>query len=88
MDTTSALASRFFFRSRCQEIVAIGVVGCLAVGGFTAAVTGAGAALSAQPSDAISVNHANNGDRLPLAIKHTPSIAAIRINLVTAANRV
>ena len=74
MDTTSGLASRFFLGGAAKSIAAIGVVSCLAVGGFTAAVTGAGSALSAQPSHAISVNHANKGDRLPLALTHTPSI--------------
>lgn len=76
MDTTSALVSRFFFGRAAKSMVAIGVVGCLALGSFTAAVTGAGAALSAQPSEAISVNHTNKGDRLPLTIKHTPSISS------------
>ena len=76
MDTISALASRFFSGRAAKSIAAIAVVSCLAVGGFTAAVTGAGTALSAQPSDAISVNHANKGDRLPLALKHNPSISS------------
>jgi hypothetical protein len=57
-----------------KSIVAIGVVSCLAVGGFAVAVSGAGAALSAQTPDAISVNHTNKGDRLPLALKRTPII--------------
>jgi hypothetical protein len=73
MDTVSALASRFFLGRAAKSIAAIGVVSCLTVGAFTAALTGAGDALSAQPSDIISVNHANKGDRLPLALKHTPS---------------
>ncbi len=73
MNTTSAFASGFLSGRTAKIIAAIGVVGCLAFGGFTVAVTGAGAALSAQPSDAISVNHANKGDRLPLALKRTPS---------------
>jgi hypothetical protein len=58
-----------------RSTVVIGVVGCLAVGGFVVAVTGAGAALSAQtPIATISVNHTNKGDRLPLALKRSPVI--------------
>ena len=87
MNTTSAFASGFLSGRTAKIIAAIGVVGCLAFGGFTVAVTGAGAALSAQPLNAISVNHANKGDRLPLALKRTPS-SPDRIDLVTPAGRV
>jgi hypothetical protein len=83
MDTTSALASRFFLGRTAKSMVAMGVVGCLAVGSFTAAVTGAGAALSAQPPEAISVNHTNKGDRLSLAIKHTPSISSPSVSTLS-----
>jgi len=56
-----------------KSTVAIGVVSCLALGGFAVAVTGAGTALSAQtPVATISVNHTNKGDRLPLALKRNP----------------
>ena len=83
MDTTSALASRFFFGRVAKSMVAIGAVGCLAVGSFTAAVTGAGAALSAQPLEAISVNRTDEGDRLPLTIEHTPSISSPSVSTLS-----
>jgi hypothetical protein len=80
MDTNFSLFSSRVGRTlsgrATKSIVAIGVVGCLAVGGFTVAVTGAGAALSAQTPAAISVNHANKGDRLPVALKRTPTISS------------
>ena len=83
MNTTSAFASGFLSGRTARIIAAIGVVGCLAFGGFTVAVTGAGAALSAQPSDAISVNHANKGDRLPLALKRTPSASSPTVSTLS-----
>ena len=67
---------RLFVRSHGQDNRCNWSSRCLAFGGFPVAVTGAGAALSAQPSDAISVNHANKGDRLPLAFKRTPSASS------------
>ncbi len=69
--TGSALSGR-----AVKSIVAIGVVSFLAVGGFTVAVTGAGAALSAQTPAAITVNHAAKGDRLPVAIKRAPAVTS------------
>ena len=83
MNTTSAFASGFLSGRTAKIIAAIGVVGCLAFGGFTVAVTGAGAALSAQPLNAISVNHANKGDRLPLALKRTPSISSPTVSTLS-----
>src|SRR3974390_1792996 len=79
MDTnvTGVFASRAvcsLLGRAAKSIVAIGVVSCLAFGGFI--VTGAGAALSAQPPDIISVNRTNKGDRLPQALKRTPTISS------------
>ena len=51
-------------------LLIIGVVSCLAVVGFAAAVTGAGPALSTQ-INIVSVDHTHKGDRLPLVPKHT-----------------
>ncbi len=79
MDTnvTDVLAScvgRTLFGSAARSIVAIGVVSWLAVGGFT--VTGAGSALSAQPSATISIDRTSKGDRLPLALKRIPTASS------------
>ena len=62
-DILASCAGRTLFGSAGRSIVAIGVVSCLAVGGFTA--TGAGAALSAQPQNTISIDRTGKGDRLP-----------------------
>jgi hypothetical protein len=51
-------------------LVAVSLVGCLAFAGFTAALTGAGAASSAQ-ADSISVDRTHKGDRLSLLPKPT-----------------
>ncbi len=66
-------------RSLCsrsgKRVVVIGVVSCLAVTGFAAAVTGAGATLSGQP-EIISVNRSHKGDRLPVVPKHTSTVSS------------
>ncbi len=46
-----------------RNVAVIGVVSCLAIVGFAAAVTGAGPALSTQ-INIVSVDHTNKGDRL------------------------
>ena len=60
-----------------KNAVAIAVVSCLIAGGFTAAVSTAGAARSAQPGT-VSVNRTNKGDRLPggVTLKHTPALSS------------
>jgi len=62
-------------RRAARNITVIGIVSCLAVIGFSAAVTGAGATFSTQ-SDIISVDRTNKGDRLPLAPKHTSTLSS------------
>ena len=70
MDTNSTAFSAQRVSSRAARNVAvIGVVSCLAVLGFAAAVTGAGPALSTQ-INIVLVDHTNKGDRLPLSPKH------------------
>jgi 2-methylisocitrate lyase-like PEP mutase family enzyme len=52
-----------FFTRTGRSFAIIGVVGCLAVAGLAAALTGAGAASSAG-ADIISVDRTHKGDRL------------------------
>ena len=76
MDTnsTAVLALRLSRRA-AKNIALIGVVGCLTVTGFAAAVAGAGAALNSQ-SDGVSVDRTHKGDRLPQALKHTSTVSS------------
>ena len=46
-DSTAVLAQRVSRRAAARNVVVIGVISCLTVVGFTAAVTGAGARSSA-----------------------------------------
>ena len=86
-DILASCAGRTLFGSAAGSIVAIGVVSCLAVGGFTA--TGAGAALNAQPQNTISIDRTSKGDRLPVVLKRDSNyLVAILVNLATAADRV
>ncbi len=63
-------------RRAAKNVAVIGVVvGCLAVAGFAAAVSGAGAALSTQ-ADIVSVDRAHKGNRLPLAPKHSATVSS------------
>lgn len=68
MNSTAFLAQRVSPRV-ARNVAVIGVVSCLAIVGFAAAVTGAGPALSTQ-INIVSVDHTNKGDRLPLVPKH------------------
>ena len=68
MNNTAFFAQRVSRRAT-GNAAAIGVVSCLAVVGFAAAVTGAGPALSTQ-INIVSVDHTHKGDRLPLVPKH------------------
>ena len=69
MDTNStAFFAQRVSRRAARNIAVIGVVSCLAVLGFAAAVTGAGPALSTQ-INIVSVDH-TKGNRLPLVRKH------------------
>ena len=70
MDTNSTAVAQRVSRRAARNVVVIGVISCLTVVGFTAAVTGAGAALRTQV-DIVSVDHTHKGDRLPLVPKHT-----------------
>jgi hypothetical protein len=75
MDTNSrAVFALRLSRWAAKNIALIGVVSCLTVTGFAAAVTGAGAALNAQTDSAIDRTH--KGDRLPLALKHTSIVSS------------
>ena len=81
MDTnsTAVLALRLSRRA-AKNITLIGVVGCLTVTGFAAAVAGAGAALNSQ-SDGVSVDRTHKGDRLPQALKHTSTVSSPVVTL-------
>jgi hypothetical protein len=57
-------------RRVARNVALISVVGCIAVVGYAAAVTGAGAALSTQ-GGIVSVDRSHKGDRLPLVPKQT-----------------
>ena len=71
MDTNStAVFALRLSRGAVRNIAVIGVVGCLAVTGLAAAVSGAGATLSTQ-ADIVSVDRTHKGNRLPLLPKHT-----------------
>ena len=70
MDTNSTAVAQRVSRRAARNVVVIGVISCLTVVGFAAAVTGAGAALRT-PVDIVSVDHTHKGDRLPLVPKHT-----------------
>jgi hypothetical protein len=74
MDTniTAAIALRVT-RTAAKNIAVIGVIGCLAVTGFAAAVGGTGAAPSTQ-ADIVSVDRILKGDRLPLVLKRTSNL--------------
>jgi hypothetical protein len=70
MDTNrTAVFAQCVSRRAARNIAVIGAVSCLAVVGFAAAVTGAGAALSTQV-DIVSLDHTHKGDRLSLVPKH------------------
>ena len=71
MDTNSnAVIVLRVSRWAAKNVAVIGVVGCLAVAGLAAAVSGAGTALSSQ-ADTVSVDRTHKGDRLPLTAKVT-----------------
>ena len=74
MDTNStAILAQRVRRRAARNVAVVGVVSCLAITGFAAAVHGAGAASSIQ-SDIVSVAHTHKGDRLPLATKNIPTV--------------
>ena len=75
MDTNSTAIALQVGRRATKNIALIGVVGCLAVTGFAAAVTGAGAALNSQ-SDGVSVDRTHKDDRLPLAVEGTSTVSS------------
>jgi hypothetical protein len=76
MDTNSTTVFALRVSRRAAKTIAlVGVVGSLAVTGFAAAVTGAGAALSTQ-HDIVSVDRTHKGDRLPLAPRYTSTVSS------------
>jgi hypothetical protein len=89
MDTNSTTISALRVSRRAAKTIAlVSIVACLAVTGFAAAVTGAGAALSTQQDDIVSVDRTHKGDRLPLAQTYLNCVVARRDNTIAAANRV
>ena len=81
-DSTAIFAQRVRRRA-ARNVAVVGVVSCLAVTGFAAAVHGAGAASRIQ-SDIVSVDHTHKGDRLPLVPKN---ISTVSSPVVTALSR-
>ena len=75
MDTNGTAVALQVGRRAAKNIALIGIVGCLAVTGFAAAVTGAGAALNSQ-SDGVSVDRTHKDDRLPLAVEGTSTVSS------------
>jgi hypothetical protein len=76
MDTKStAVIALRVSRWAAKNVAVIGVVGCLAVTGLAAAVSGAVAALSTQ-ADTVSVDRTHKGDRFPAAPKHTSTVSS------------
>jgi hypothetical protein len=73
MDTIIFDAHLFTRSSRSFAV--FGVVACLTVAGLTAALTGAGAAFSAQ-ADFVSVDRSHKGDRLSLLPKPTSVVSS------------
>ena len=73
-NSTAIFAQRLRRRGG-RNVALVGVVSCLAVTGFAAAVHGAGAASSIQ-SDIVSVDHTHKGDRLPLAPKNISTVSS------------
>jgi hypothetical protein len=74
MDTNGIAIFAQRVRGRAaRNIAVVGVVSCLAITGFAAAVLGAGATSSIQ-SDIVSVDHTHKGDRLPLAPKNISTV--------------
>src|SRR5262249_3151963 len=71
-NSTAIFAQRVRHRA-ARNVAVVGVVSCLAVTGFAAAVHGAGAASSIQ-SDIVSVARTHEGDRLPLVPSHIPTV--------------
>ena len=83
MDTnsTAAMALRVSRRA-AKNIAVIGVVSCLAVTGFAAAVGGTGVALSTQ-ADIVSVDRIHKGDRLQLVPKRTSNLTPPRVTTLS-----
>ena len=76
MDTNStAIFAPRVRRRAARNIAVVGVVSCLAVTGFAAAVHGAGSASTIQ-SDIVSVHHTHKGDRLPLDPKNISTVSS------------
>ena len=87
MNSTAFFAQRVSRRAT-RNVAVIGVVSCLAVVGFAAAVTGAAPALSTQ-INIVSVDHTHKGDRLPFVPLDQTSTSPVarRDNIVATANR-
>ena len=88
MDTNStAVFAQRVSRRAARNVAIIGVVSCLAVLGFAAAVTGADPALSTQ-INIVSVDHTHKGDRLSLVPKHASKASSPVDDTVAPSNRV
>ena len=77
-NSTAIFAQRLRRRGG-RNVALVGVVSCLAVTGFAAAVHGAGAASSIQ-SDIVWVADTYKGDRLPLASKNVSSPVVTKLS--------
>jgi hypothetical protein len=82
MDTNSTAVALQVRRRAAKNIALIGVVGCLAVTGFAAVVTGAGDALNSR-SDGVSVDRTHKSDRLPLALKDTSIVSSPVVTILS-----
>jgi hypothetical protein len=83
MDTIStAIFAQRASRRAARNFAAIGVVSCLAVVGFAAAVSGAAAAFSTQ-TDIVSVDHTHKGDRLPVVSKHAAKASSSVVTILS-----
>jgi hypothetical protein len=67
--------SGHLFTRSARSIAVIAVVGCLTVAGLAAALTGAGAAFSAQ-ADIVSVDRTHKADRLSALPKPTSKVSS------------
>jgi hypothetical protein len=86
-NSTAIFAQRVTPRAGRNAVV-VGVVSCLAVTGFAAAVHRAGAASSIQSdSDIVSVDHSHKGDRTTGPKEYLSCFVACRDNTLAAADR-
>jgi hypothetical protein len=70
---STAIFAQRVRRRAAKNVAVVGVVSCLTVTGFAAAMHGAGVASSIQ-TDIVSMAHTHKGDRLPLVPKNIPTV--------------